>query len=137
MCPMTSARISALLLTQPPAHSLRQEFYTDPEIFRRELDRIFFRSWLYVGHVSELPEKGDYLLFRIAEESVIIVNTGSGISGLINVCRHRGSRVCTRTTGREKMFVCRYHGWTYELDGRLRGAGYLGQGFDRSKLGLK
>src|SRR5690606_38287321 len=74
---MTTARLSALLLTQPPAHSLRQEFYTDPEIFRRELDRIFFKSWLYVGHVSEIPEKGDYMLFRIADESVIIVNTGA------------------------------------------------------------
>lgn len=134
---MTNATISALLLTQPPAHSLHQQFYTDPEIFRRELDRIFFRSWLYVGHVSELPEKGDYLLFRIADESVIIINTGEGIAGLINVCRHRGSRVCTEATGRERMLVCRYHGWTYELDGRLRGAGHLGSSFDKSKFGLK
>lgn len=134
---MTTARLSALLLTQPPAHSLRQEFYTDPEIFRRELDRIFFKSWLYVGHVSEIPEKGDYMLFRIADESVIIVNTGAEIAGLINVCRHRGARVCTKETGRERSFVCRYHGWTYELDGRLRGAGYVGPDFDKSKFGMK
>jgi Rieske 2Fe-2S family protein len=135
---MSSSSIPALLLSQPPAHSLLQPFYTDPEVFGRELDRIFLKSWLYVGHVSEIPNKGDYLLFRLAEESVIIVNRGEGqVSGLINVCRHRGSRICTAPRGHEKMFVCRYHGWTYQLDGKLRGAGHTGGDFDKSKYGLK
>lgn len=134
---MSTASLSTLLLSQPPAHSLQQPFYTDPGIYERELDRLFFKSWLYVGHVSEIPDQGDYFLFQIDKESVIIVNRGDGeISGLINVCRHRGSRICTDPCGSRKAFVCRYHGWTYQLDGKLRGAGHTGDGFDKSKYGL-
>lgn len=135
---MSSAAISAMVLAQPPGHSLQQRFYTDPEVYERELDRIFLKSWLYVGHTSLVPEKGDYFLFRIAGESVIIMNRGDGeIAGLINVCRHRGSRILTSDCGHENLLVCPYHGWTYQLDGRLRGAGHTGGDFDKAKYGLK
>ena len=135
---MSNAAISSLVLAQPPGHSLQQSFYTDPEIYARELERIFFKSWQYVGHVSQVPNKGDYFLFSIAGESVIIVNKGEGgIAGLINVCRHRGSRVLTAKCGHENLLVCPYHGWTYQLDGRLRGAGHTGGDFDKAKYGMK
>lgn len=135
---MSSTALSTLVARQPPGSSLLQPFYTDEEIFREELERIFFKSWLYVGHVSQAPNKGDYFLFRIAHESLIIVRGGdAGIRALVNVCRHRGSRVCMEPSGSRNLLVCPYHGWTYQLDGSLRGAGHTGDGFDKSRYGLK
>src|SRR5262245_46355118 len=103
--------------------SLPGILYRDPETYESELRRIFFKSWLYVGHASQVPERGDYFLFDIAGKSVILVRDGEGqINALLNVCRHRGSRICDAATGRASRLVCRYHGWTYGLDGSLRAA---------------
>jgi Rieske 2Fe-2S family protein len=91
-----------------------------------------------VGHASQVPEKGDYVLFEIAGESVIVVRDGEGgINALLNVCRHRGSRICDGPSGRESRLVCKYHGWTYGLDGSLKAAGFPPEGLDKSRLGLK
>ncbi len=112
--------------------------YRDPELYEQEIRRIFLKSWLYVGHQSQIPERGDYFLFEIAGESVIIARDADGrINAMMNVCRHRGSRVCDRPAGRESRFVCRYHGWTYGLDGALRAAARTPEGFDRSQYGLR
>jgi Rieske 2Fe-2S family protein len=70
--------------------------YKSPELYEDEIRRIFLRAWHYVGHSSEIPRKGDYLLFEMAGESVIVVRDGEGkVNALLNVCRHRGSRICT------------------------------------------
>jgi phenylpropionate dioxygenase-like ring-hydroxylating dioxygenase large terminal subunit len=112
--------------------------YRDPDLHETEIRRIFMKSWLYVGHGSQIPKGGDYFLFEIAGESVIVVRTADGgVSALLNVCRHRGSRICDQPSGHESRFVCRYHGWTYGLDGGLRAAGNMPEGFDRSRLGLR
>ena len=122
---MTQTALASLMLAHNAGQTLQQEFYSDPEIYKLEMEKIFLKSWLYVGHGSQIPQRGDYFLFRMDSESVIIINNGNGqIRGLINVCRHRGSRLCSEAHGNEKLLVCRYHGWTYELDGALRGAGY-------------
>lgn len=135
---MSSAMISTMVLAQPPGFSLKQAFYTDPVIFDREMERLFLKSWLYVGHVSQIPQQGDYFTYGIAGESVILVNQGHGqVNALINVCRHRGSRVCTLAAGHAMLLVCKYHGWTYELNGALRGASHTGADFDKSRYGLK
>ena len=90
------------------------------------------------GTQSQIPQRGDYFLFNIAGESVIVVRDGEGqINALLNVCRHRGSRICDEATGRASRLVCRYHGWTYGLDGSLRAAGHTPAEFDKSKLGLR
>ncbi len=112
--------------------------YRDPDLHETEIRRIFMKSWLYVGHGSQIPKGGDYFLFEIAGESVIVVRTADGgINALLNVCRHRGSRICDQPSGHESRLVCRYHGWTYGLDGGLRAAGNMPEGFDRSRLGLR
>ena len=90
------------------------------------------------GTQARFRERGDYFLFDIAGESVIVVRDGEGqINALLNVCRHRGSRICDEATGRASRLVCRYHGWTYGLDGSLRAAGHTPAGFDRTQLGLR
>ena len=84
-----------------------------------------------------VPGRGDYFLFEIAGESVIVIRGMGGVNAMMNVCRHRGSRICDQPTGHESRLVCRYHGWTYGLDGGLRAAGHMPEGFDRSQLGLR
>lgn len=119
-------------------HALPRAVYHDPAIYESEIRRIFLKSWQYVGHAGQIPERGDYFLFEIADESVILVRDAEGrINALLNVCRHRGSRICDALEGNEKRLTCKYHGWTYGLDGSLRAAGYAPEGLDKSRLGLK
>jgi Rieske 2Fe-2S family protein len=87
---------------------LMQYFYRSPVVYQQELDNLFFKSWLWAGHVSQIPNPGDFFLYEIAEESVIVARGNDGeIRALINSCRHRGSRVCEEKQGHCKTFVCR------------------------------
>src|SRR5678815_3423745 len=120
--------------------ALMQYFYRSDVVYRRELETIFFKSWLWAGHVSQIPAPGDFFLYEIAEESVIIARGNDGeIRALINSCRHRGSRVCEERQGHCKTFVCPYHGWVYGTDGSLRAARHMDalEGFRKEDLGLK
>lgn len=135
---MNEKDIINLVSNQPEMFSMAQEFYRDPDIYERDIDRIFMNSWLYAGHQSEIPRAGDWFLFELADESVIIVRSADGkINALHNVCRHRGSRICVESTGCSKRFSCRYHGWTYDLGGQLRGAAHMGASFDKSQISLR
>jgi Rieske 2Fe-2S family protein len=135
---VTEQEIRELVAKQAERRALDSAFYRDPAIYERDIDRIFMRSWLYAGHHSEIPEVGDWFLFEFAEESVIIVRSGENeINALLNVCRHRGSRVCVEQRGCSKLLRCRYHGWSYDLQGRLRAAAHMPESFDRSSIGLK
>ena len=119
-------------------YSLPGHVYRDADVYEEEIRRIFLKSWLYVGHESEIRKRGDYFLFEVAGESVILVRDGEGrVNALLNVCRHRGSRICDAPMGHESRLTCRYHGWTYGLDGSLRAAARTPEGFDRSQYGLR
>jgi salicylate 5-hydroxylase large subunit len=108
--------------------------YTDPDIYRRELDRIFYGPhWSYVGLEAEVPEPGAFKRTAIGERSVIMVRNRKGeINVLENRCAHRAMRFCQERTGQVKSFVCPYHQWNYNLDGKLLGVpfqrGVKGQG---------
>ena len=130
--------IVALIRRQPADHSLAQPFYSDPDLFKRDLDRIFMRHWLCVGHDSSAARVGDYFLVGLANESVIVVRgEDRTLRAFANVCRHRGSRVCAGPSGNAIYFVCPYHGWSYGLDGKLRAARHMPDHFDASAFGLK
>ena len=132
-----SDRVADLLAEHRPGHALPQGFYTDEAVYRRDLERIFLADWLFVCHASELQGSGDFRLFEVAEESVIVVRGNDGeLRALANVCRHRGSRVCEARSGTAKRFTCPYHGWTYGLDGTLRAARFTQPGFDPGEHGL-
>jgi Rieske 2Fe-2S family protein len=112
--------------------------YADQGIYEQEIERIFLKAWLCTGHESQIPARGDYFLFEMAGESVILMRNAEGhVNALLNVCRHRGSRICDAAVGHESRLTCRYHGWTYGLDGSLRAASNTPEGFDRSKFGLR
>jgi Rieske 2Fe-2S family protein len=93
--------------------------------------------WICAGHTSEIPGRGDYLLAELGANSAIVISQRDGsIRALANVCRHRGSRICTQPHGRTALLTCPYHAWTYDLDGALRHAAEMPPGFDPASHGL-
>lgn len=129
--------LDELIARQQPGYSLERKLYTDPGIFETEVDRIIGREWLYVDHASRLREPGDYLTFDVAGESVIVLRDhASGLRAFYNVCRHRGSRICLRRSGRARRLTCPYHGWSYGLDGSLSAARQMPADFDRTRHSL-
>ena len=121
--------------TAAGATTLPQSYFTSDEIFRREMEAIFSRRWLFAGHVSRLAEPGDFFLFEIDRESLILLRDPQGeVRGFFNVCRHRGARLCSTDHGQLSQTIrCPYHAWTYGLDGELLGAPIMSDvaGFDR------
>lgn len=116
--------------------------YTDPAIFQAELERIWYRGWVFVGHESEIAAPGDYVRKWIGPQSVILTRDGGGdVHVLVNRCSHRANLVCEATQGNTSAFRCPYHGWTFAPDGRLLGypfsSGYEGDRDEvRAELGL-
>ncbi len=104
--------------------TLPSRYYTDPGIFRREIESFYFNGWVCAGRTETIPHAGDYFLREIAQESIIIVREGGGqVNAFYNVCRHRGTRLCEASEGKfSGRIMCPYHGWTYGFDGKLLGA---------------
>ncbi len=106
---------------QKSGYAIDSYFYKSPITFDRELDSILFKSWIYAGHESQIPEIGDYIQLKLGNDAIILCRDEAGtVQALFNICRHRGSRVCQQQSGSLKTFVCPYHGWVYNLDGSLR-----------------
>src|SRR5256884_1495199 len=100
------------------ARTLPGRYYTSPEIFAEELERICTRRWVRVRRAAELPDPRDYFLADVAGESVIVLrDQGGTLRAHYNVCRHRGARLCEERRGRLSQAVqCPYHAWTHTLD---------------------
>lgn len=121
-----------------PGKTLPREFYTDKTLFEADLRRVFYESWLFAGHTCEIPAPGDFFVFEVGEEEVLIVRDKSGgIQAHFNVCRHRGSKLVTEPRGCARALICPYHQWVYGLDGRLTNARLMGEGFDTSRYRLR
>lgn len=128
--------------SQDPEHALTlpARYFYDQEIFDREVDTIFSKSWHFVCHESELAEPGDFVKFDILGQSVLLVRGEDGaVRALHNVCRHRGTQLVQARRGSVKgMITCPYHAWSYKLDGALRHAPRCEAlaGFDKAAYGL-
>jgi phenylpropionate dioxygenase-like ring-hydroxylating dioxygenase large terminal subunit len=109
------------------AHTLPARFYADPACFSHEMEALFRRMWICAGRLEEIERSGQYVLRDVAGDSVIVTRTGGGeVRAFHNVCRHRGTRLCTDVTGTLPGSIqCPYHAWTYALDGRLIGAPHM------------
>jgi Rieske 2Fe-2S family protein len=121
--------------------TLPGRYFYDPAIFEQEQLKFFGTLWCCVGRADELQAAGDYRLVSVAGESIIVARADDGaLYAFLNVCRHRGARICTaeKGTATKGTFQCPYHAWSYGLDGQLLGAPNLGsaKGFDRSQFGL-
>ncbi|KIQ18468.1 3-phenylpropionate dioxygenase [Rhodococcus sp. MEB064] len=94
--------------------------YSDPDIYQRELEQVFGRSWLFLAHDSQLPKRGSFLQTYMGEDPVLVVRQKDGtVKAFLNQCRHRGMRICRSDEGTAKSFTCSYHGWSYDLEGNL------------------
>jgi Rieske 2Fe-2S family protein len=107
--------------------TLPRRYYTDPEIFRDEMERFFLAMWVCAGRSEQIEKAGDYFLTEVAGESVIVTReAGGAVKAFYNVCRHRGTRMCGEEEGKfAGRIQCPYHAWTYGLDGRLLGAPHM------------
>ena len=111
--------------------TLPGKYYHSREIYQEEVDKIFYKFWLYACREEEIPEVGDYKLIQIEDESIILTrDKADEIRALFNVCSHRGTQLCTEATGnfKAKSIQCPYHAWTYGLDGKLMGAPHMQEG---------
>ena len=118
--------------------SLPRPFYTDPEVYRVDLEMIYYRDWIFAGHDCEIGAPGQFFTFKIGDYPVAVVRGNDGeIRAFHNSCRHRGSRVCTTDHGRMRRLVCPYHQWVYNLDGSLFNARHMGPDFDKTEFSLK
>lgn len=140
---MTSTIPSAANAARPDYASLIQpdrvhgSLYTDPAIFAEELERIWYRTWAFVGHESEVPEPGDYVRKSIARQDIIMTRGKDGqVHLLLNRCAHRGNLVCEDARGNSNSFRCPYHGWTYRNTGELLGYPYNKGYGGKNKLDL-
>jgi len=129
--------ILSRLQRRKPNTALEREFYCSPEEYQVDLDMIWYRTWLFVGHDCEVPNAGDYMTVQIGAYPLVVIRDRSGgLNAFHNSCRHRGSRICSAEKGSATRLVCPYHQWTYHLDGRLFAARDMGAGFDRTQYGL-
>jgi phenylpropionate dioxygenase-like ring-hydroxylating dioxygenase large terminal subunit len=135
-----TGRLRALIASRRPGHALPREFYTDPAIFESDVEHMLLKHWFCAGHESSIARSGDYLTVDLGAESVILARTPAGeVRALLNVCRHRGSRLVGERCGHAPSgrLTCPYHAWTYGLDGQLLAARQMPASFPPGEVSLK
>jgi len=134
----TSPRLQELVREHRRGGSLAQAFYLEKELFELEVGRFLGAHWMLAGHVGQIPVHGDYFVVEALGASLIVVRGADGaIHALHNVCRHRGSKICEEAAGRTALLRCRYHGWSYRLDGKLAAWRHMPEALNKSDFGLR
>lgn len=108
-------------LVQPESGMVSSTIFTDPGIYQLELEKIFTKSWLYLGHESQLPNENDFFTTYMGSDSVVVTRSGGKIRAFLNFCTHRGMKVCRTDSGNAPAFTCPYHGWCFSSKGELVG----------------
>ncbi|MPZ15447.1 MAG: Rieske 2Fe-2S domain-containing protein [Chloroflexi bacterium] len=120
--------------------TVSREIFCNQDVYDQEMQRVFLRSWLFVGHESQVPKPGDFVLSRMGEEAVIVTRDKQNrVHVLLNSCRHRGNKLCLHDRGKSKSFTCSFHGWSYDSTGALVALPYHDGGYSemaKEKWGL-
>lgn len=128
----------SLLNSQTSGRPLTRPFYTDPGIYEADLERIWYSQWIYAAAAAELTKPGAYVTLTLGAYPLVVVRGADGeIRAFHNVCRHRGQRLCPKSSGTAARLVCPYHQWTYDTEGKLLWARDMGPEFDASAHSLK
>jgi Rieske 2Fe-2S family protein len=129
--------LESLIARCQPGWSLPADFYKQDDVYQLDLECVWRRGWLFAGHACEIPQPGDYFTLDVGTDPVIVLRSDDGtFHGLHNVCRHRGSVICTERSGHAHRLVCPYHQWTYGLDGQLLACRGMQEELDNSQFAL-
>ncbi len=135
---LSPSELLAQFAQRKPYHSLPQALYCDEAALQADLNAIYYKDWIFAASAAELPKPGAYVTLQLGAYPVVIVKGSDGeIRAFHNVCRHRGQRLCSKTSGSTVKLVCPYHQWTYDLDGKLMWAREMGPEFKPAAHGLK
>jgi Rieske 2Fe-2S family protein len=134
---MDATTIESLVNRYKKGYSLEQAFYTSDEVFKYEWKYIFETQWLYAGSVAQIPAAGDYFLYHLQNETIIIIRGNNNeVYAHYNTCRHRGSAICLSDSGRAPKLICPYHQWVYDKDGTLLNARMMPDDFEKEAYAL-
>jgi glycine betaine catabolism A len=130
-------RLQAIRAQYTPGCDLPGAFYTSPVVFDADMRAVYGRHWLFIGHSSEIPAVGAFILCRVGLDELIVVRSSpTEVNAFLNVCRHRGSALVANVSGNRGEFVCPYHAWVYDLSGRLLSAPLMPADFASSRYSL-
>ncbi|MGH9550660.1 MAG: aromatic ring-hydroxylating oxygenase subunit alpha [Terriglobales bacterium] len=117
----TTNRSSELLAALDRGESLPSSWFTDAAVTEKEYEKIFHKSWQYIGPAQKLRNVGDYIAGYVGRIPVVVIRNEQGLGAFVNACRHRRHEVM-KGCGNSKIMQCRYHAWTYDLTGKLKAA---------------
>jgi len=135
---MNNPFVQSLLDKYKPGFSLEQSFYTSPEVFTAEWTSIFQQHWLFAGNIAQIPKPGDYFLYQLQKDSIIIIRGTNGeVYAHYNTCTHRGSVICLENSGQAAKLICPYHQWVFDKDGTLLNTRMMPDDFCKEMYNLR
>lgn len=135
---MNKINIDTLLSNYQSGFSLEQPFYTSEEVLHAEFESIWNKQWLYAGNVAQIPKSGDYFIYKVQQNEIILIRGNHGeVHAHYNTCTHRGSAICLEQKGRAAKLVCPYHQWVFDKDGTLLNARMMPDNFCKGEYNLR
>lgn len=135
---MMNENLSALLKRYQSGFTLEQPFYTSTTVLSAEWETIWKRHWIYVGNIAQIKKSGDYFLYKINQDEIIIIKGNDDkVYAHFNTCTHRGSAICLEEKGHSAKLICPYHQWVFDKDGSLLNARMMSKDFCKENYNLR